>query len=102
MAWPTCPVCRRRHRRNWSLVLVDRAAGFYGRNVEVNRAYRCPCGALWLTVEALTSVNPPTPRLRRKYDSGQPADQTPLPPDPAAPSVESLPIVERLGEKRNE
>ena len=57
----------------------------------MNRSHVCPCGATWLTVEAITSVNPETPRLRRKYDSGQPADQTPLNPVGVSTTLEPAP-----------
>jgi hypothetical protein len=91
VAWPRCPVCRRRDGPDWRLILVDRALGTFGADDEVNRSHLCPCGARWLTVEAVTSVNPPTPRLRGKYDLSQPADTTPLPSATSSATLESLP-----------
>ena len=96
MAFPRCPVCRRRDGRRWRLRLVDRAIGTYGPDIEVNRSHSCPCGASWLTVEVVTSVNPPTPRLRGKYDLSQPADTNPLPSPGPSPTLGSL----RAGECR--
>jgi len=100
VAWPRCPVCQRRHARRWRLRLFDRAVGYFGQNAEVNRSHRCPCGATWLTVEAITSVNPATPRLRRKYDdSGQPADRTPLPGAEPSTTLEPPPALKSGSQK---